>query len=94
MWQRLLLLAGVLLSANSVLQAQWNLAKDEKGIQVYTSDAGTSQVKSIKAVATLKGSCQQLVSLFRDIDKQTQWVYATRRRICSIKFRIMSFSIM
>jgi hypothetical protein len=81
MWQKRLVLSGILLAINVSVQAQWSLVKDKDGIKVYTSDTGTSSIKSVKTVATVKGTCQKLIALFRDIEKQTQWVYAAKQAI-------------
>ncbi len=60
-------------------QAQWRLLKEKNGIQVYVTDKDSANVQSIKTVAQINGTYQKIISLFLDVDKQTQWVYATKQ---------------
>lgn len=76
MWQKFFLTLVWLLSCLSV-QAQWNLVKENGGIKVYTADSESSPVNAVKVEATVKGTCQKLVSVLLAIEKQPQWVYAT-----------------
>jgi hypothetical protein len=55
------------------------LLKEKNGIQVYVTDKDSANVQSIKTVAQINGTYQKIISLFLDVDKQTQWVYATKQ---------------
>jgi hypothetical protein len=56
MWQRLMVSIGILLAGTITSQAQWNLAKVENRVKVYTSESGSSNVKSVRVVATVDGT--------------------------------------
>jgi hypothetical protein len=79
MWQNLFLLMSMLLASNSVSMAQWTLEREENGIKVYTAQSGTSSVKSVKVEGTFKGTCDKVITVFRDIENQKRWVYATKQ---------------
>jgi len=56
----------------------WHLEKEGNGIQVFTT-AGSSGIKRIKVSAVLNGTLNQVSAIFRDIARQKDWVYSTRR---------------
>ncbi|MDO1444832.1 START domain-containing protein [Rhodocytophaga aerolata] len=60
-------------------QAQWNLEKETNGIKIYTAESSTSPVKSVKVEAVFKGTCQKIISILKEVEKQPQWVYATKQ---------------
>lgn len=79
-----IILVSMLLCGQFAGMAQWKLLKEQDGIQVYIKDSDSANVKSIKTVAQLEGNYQKLISLFLDVPKQKQWVYATKQA-CLIK---------
>jgi hypothetical protein len=69
----------LLVSSCFSAQAQWNLEKEDNGIKIYTSESSTSPVKSVKVEAIFKGTCQKFISILKEVEKQPQWVYATKQ---------------
>lgn len=57
----------------------WHLVKESAGIEVYTAQVPSSGRKYIKVSADLEGTLEGVKNLFRDIDRQSSWVYNTRR---------------
>jgi hypothetical protein len=70
---RRLLLAGFALCCGSVAHAEnWQLAKDEAGIQVYLSDVPGSEYKAYRGVVSFKADLAQLQ---KDILESCRWTY-------------------
>ncbi len=63
---------------SSYAQTEWQLKKDEDGIQVFTASTDSSAFKCIKVECTVKASPSQLVALLMDINKQHEWVYGSK----------------
>jgi hypothetical protein len=78
MLQRFLPILLILLGIHFTGQAQWQLKKEENGISIYTAPSDSPNIRSIKTVAEFNGTCKKLVAIFRDIERQKQWVYAAR----------------
>jgi hypothetical protein len=57
----------------------WHLVKDKDGVKVYTATAASGSLKYIKVDATLTGSIKKFISVFKDVPRQTSWVYKTKR---------------
>ncbi len=58
-------------------QANWELKKDEDGIQVFWREAADSDIKEIKIVFDVDASLNSIAALMSDVDNYTTWVYAT-----------------
>jgi hypothetical protein len=69
----------LIFSITSFSQVKWELTKDKNGIKVYTANEGSSQYKSIKVEAVLKGTLQGLVKILRDVKNNKDWVYSTKQ---------------
>jgi hypothetical protein len=79
-----LILCGTIVVASLYSKAQapalsWQLVKDKDGIKVYTASAASSSLKYIKVEAILDGTVAKFSTVFRDVPKQTKWVYKTKR---------------
>jgi hypothetical protein len=72
-----LLLWGLLLGRQAPEAPHWHLVKEGHGIKVYTAGTGTSDFKSIKAVAVLDGTLEGFLAILLDVKRQPDWVYAT-----------------
>jgi hypothetical protein len=73
-----LLLYSVAARAQVPSGANWHLVKEGNGIQVYTAPA-PSGLKYIKVKAELKGTLDKVSAVFRNIARQKDWVYGTRK---------------
>ena len=60
-------------------QTSWRLAKDKKGIKVYTGKNDSSSFKSIKVETVLQGSWKALSDVLIDVKRQPEWVYHSRK---------------
>lgn len=60
-------------------QQDWHLVKDRNGIKVYAASSDTSKIKYVKTVAIIDGTIPKLISVFKDIDGQKQWVFNTKQ---------------
>ncbi|CBL44453.1 Hypothetical protein HDN1F_08700 [gamma proteobacterium HdN1] len=65
---------GSALAANAAMADNWNLALDQDGIKLYTSNASQGQVKSWKATATIKGNLSSVVALLNDQTNLPKWM--------------------
>lgn len=63
---------------DAVASDKWELKSHEDGIKVFTSYPTGSDIKSIKALFTVKGTPEMLAGLLLDINKQQDWVYSTK----------------
>lgn len=62
------------LTTNVLAQSvNWELAKDKDGIMVYTRESEGSPVKEFKAITTLNGTVEQVVSAIKHFDDYAQW---------------------
>jgi len=61
----------------SYSQSTWELEKDDLGIQVYTREIGTSQVKEYKAITLIKTSLESVVHKIVDGEHLKEWNYKT-----------------
>lgn len=59
-------------------QMDWHLVKNKNDIRVYTADNRASGLKHIKINASFNGKIATVNKIFRNIQLQKNWVYATR----------------
>jgi len=59
-------------------QEKWIQKRSEHGITVYESSA-SGKFKTVKVHAVLHGTIEKLVSILQAVDKNKDWVYATKR---------------
>ena len=63
-----MMVATLALMAAGVAQAeQWNLVKDEGGIQVYLSEVAGSPYKAYRGVTQIKAEMPKLLALQNDV---------------------------
>jgi hypothetical protein len=72
------LLNGTIAGAQVPAGLHWQLVKEGKGISVYSAPA-PSGLKYVKVSASMTGTLETVNAVFRDISRQPNWVYATRR---------------
>jgi|SRR6478609_5154675 len=61
-------------------QNQWEEKKSGHGITVYESDSdASSKYKTVRVHAVLIGTKEKLVKLLQAVERNTEWVYATKR---------------
>lgn len=71
-----------LLSLSSFVSASnkndWTLKREKDGINIYSRTSDYSRFNDIRVDMDLPGTVEQLAAILRDVDKYTDWVYATR----------------
>lgn len=66
----------VLLLCNvSSLAADWQLAKESDGIEVFLRDKEGSDIQEFKGVATINASVDTLVGIFDDLEACPEWLH-------------------
>ncbi|TLP77717.1 lipid-binding protein [Pseudomonas nitroreducens] len=83
------LLLALLLTAPALAQAQaadWKLAKDKDGVQVYLSEVPGSRYKSFRGVTLVKADVSTLGHLQENLRVSCAWLYA-----CA-QMRLLKFS--
>lgn len=67
-------LLAVHFSTVSAQEADWELRKNEAGIQVFTREVETSNLDAFKAEATINNTVQSLISTFQDLNSFYTWM--------------------
>lgn len=65
----------ILMFQNAIAQDNWEMAKEENGIQVYTKQVSTSSFKAFKATMIINESLHTFLSVLYDVDGITSWAY-------------------
>ncbi len=52
----------------------WELARNEKGVRVYTRKIKGSGFKAFKAVTALSSSMSDIISLLQDVERYPEWM--------------------
>jgi ribosome-associated toxin RatA of RatAB toxin-antitoxin module len=55
-------------------ETEWMLAKDHKGVKVYTRKVEGIDFKEFKGTITIKTSLPSLIALVRDVEASSDWV--------------------
>ena len=55
-------------------EVNWDLKKDEAGIQVYTRTVKESSIKEFKAVGILPVTVHKLISILQDVEHYPEWI--------------------
>lgn len=61
------------------MSADWELARDRKGIKVWTKEEPGYPIRAFKAVTVVESSLTGLVTLIMDTDRVDQWAYRVMR---------------
>lgn len=69
----------MLMAATNVMAAEWELARDRKGIKVWTREELGYPIRAFKAVTVVESSLTALVTLIMDTDRVDQWAYRVMR---------------
>lgn len=69
----------MLMAATNVMAAEWELARDRKGIKVWTREEPGYPIRAFKAVTVVESSLTALVTLIMDTDRVDQWAYRVMR---------------
>ena len=76
---RLLLFWLVLLLSMQVqAQDEWELKRNENGIEVYTREQSDDKFKEVKIITLLPGTTRELVATVLDVDNYQDWVYGIK----------------
>lgn len=71
-----MLFAAALSCASVASRAQdWQLVKDEEGIQVYLATVPGSSYKAYRGVTTIRASIERLRSLQEDVPASCRWIF-------------------
>jgi len=82
--KNIFIIAVMLLASAAIpLRAQeWKLAKDAKGIQVYTRSVPGSDFKAVRAEMKIKTSIPSLIALMTDFDSFPKWYPRMKNFTC------------
>jgi hypothetical protein len=58
---------------------EWSLAKNEKGIAIFSRKIASTEFRELKAIVTVKASLNSIVNLLYDWDSYPKWVYKCGR---------------
>ena len=72
-------MAFIILPVSLFCQPKWGLIKNKNGIKIYTASSGNSNLKLVKATITTKGTISKALQIFRDVERQPQWVYSAKK---------------
>jgi hypothetical protein len=59
-------------------QGNWELKRNENGIEVYTRKPASGNLKELRVVCKLKTTKAQLIKTLQDINNYKNWVYSTK----------------
>jgi hypothetical protein len=62
-------------------QNEWGLTKEQDGIKMYSRQSAQSKFNDIKVEAEFTGTVQQLTAILLDVEKYTDWAYATKSSV-------------
>ncbi|HTR30209.1 MAG TPA: START domain-containing protein [Puia sp.] len=57
---------------------EWTLRREKDGINIYSRPSDYSKFNDIRVDMDLPGTIDQLASILRDVNRYTDWIYATR----------------
>ncbi len=64
----------LIISLAGLQNTQWKLAKNNKGIKVYTREYPNSDIKEFKAETVIKTDIKKLTALLNDVPKLNTWM--------------------
>ncbi len=67
-------------------QEAWSLQKEKDGIKVSTRKSATSPFNDVRVQVDLPGTIDQLAAILLDVDRYTEWAYATKKASVCKKF--------
>jgi hypothetical protein len=59
-------------------QGNWELKRNENGIEVYTRKPLSGSLKELRVICELTATKTQLIKTLQDINNYKQWVYSTK----------------
>jgi hypothetical protein len=62
-------------------QNSWELKKNENGIEVYTRNAATGNLKELRVLCKLDATKDELISTLQDIANYSQWVFSNKKSV-------------
>jgi len=69
-----LLLLLLLTTQITFAQEDWKLAKDRRGVKVYTKREGSMKLKKSKTIATVTASVDEVYKWLTDIENHKEWM--------------------
>ncbi|WP_461452474.1 START domain-containing protein [Mucilaginibacter sp.] len=81
--KKILSIFTILLSGLSASFAQtgWELKKNENGIEVYTRNAATGNLKELRVLCMLDATKKELISILQDIPNYSKWVFSNKKSV-------------
>jgi len=70
--------AVVLPGSICIAQGKWELKRNDNGIEVYSREPVSGDLKEVRVVCILKTNKAQLIKTVQDIDNYKNWVYSTK----------------
>jgi hypothetical protein len=65
----------LIVSLPSQANSDWDLIREEDGIQIYSRHLPGTFIESVKGVVTISASLDQVLKVFEDIRKCPRWMY-------------------
>ena len=62
-------------------QNSWELKKNENGIEVYTRNAATGNLKELRVLCKLDATKDELINTLQDIANYSQWVFSNKKSV-------------
>ncbi|MHB8206887.1 START domain-containing protein [Mucilaginibacter sp.] len=62
-------------------QNSWELKRNENGIEVYTRNASTGNLKELRVLCKLDATRDELISTLQDIANYSQWVFSNKKSV-------------
>jgi hypothetical protein len=75
----LLLIPGFVYAQQT--QSDWMFTKEQDGIKMYSRPSKQSKFNDIKVEAEFAGTVEQLTSILVNVEKYTDWAYATKSSV-------------
>ncbi|WP_179414247.1 START domain-containing protein [Mucilaginibacter sp. E4BP6] len=67
--------------SSAFAQSSWELKKNENGIEVYTRNAPTGNLKELRVLCKLDATKDELISTLQDIANYNQWVFSNKKSV-------------
>ncbi|HEY4967620.1 MAG TPA: START domain-containing protein [Puia sp.] len=64
---------------STAAQNNWTLQKEKDGIKISNRPSPTSSFNDVRVEVDLPGNIDQLAAILLDVNKYTEWAYATRK---------------
>lgn len=67
--------------STAMAQNNWELKRNDHGIEVYTRNAVNGNIKELRVVCELDATKEQLIKVLQDIAGYSDWVYSNKKSV-------------